>query len=194
MASAPAAGTTGLTYDDLLGFPDDGLRRELIGGELFVTPSPSFRHQGVVTELVIALGLYGREQGGKVRPAPMDVFLSERDVVEPDVLFLTAANLSRAERPFIRGAPDVVVEVSSPSTRRHDLVRKLGLYERFGVPEYWFVDLDADRVEVYRLAGERFGPPIMLGRGEQLTSPLLPGFEASVDGLLGPADELDAAP
>jgi Uma2 family endonuclease len=194
MATTPAAGTTGLTYDDLLSFPDDGLRRELIGGELFVTPSPSFRHQGVVTELVIALGLYGREQGGKVRPAPMDVFLSERDVVEPDLLFLTAANLSRAERPFIRGAPDVVVEVSSPSTRRHDLVRKLELYERFGVPEYWFVDLDADRVEVHRLTGDRFGPPIMLGRGEQLTSPLLPGFEASVDGVLGPADELDAAP
>jgi Uma2 family endonuclease len=99
----------------------------------------------------------------------MDVFLSERDVVEPDVLFLTAANLSRAERPFIRGAPDVVVEVSSPSTRRHDLVRKLELYERFAVPEYRIVD-------------------------QQLTSPLLPGFEASVDALLGPADEADAAP
>jgi Uma2 family endonuclease len=169
MATAPAAGTTGLTYDDLLSFPDDGLRRELIDGELFVTPSPSFRHEGVVTELVIALGLYGRAHGGKVRPAPMDVFLSERDVVEPDVLFLTAANLSRAERPFIRGAPDVVVEVSSPSTRRHDLVRKLELYERFGVPEYRIVD-------------------------QQLTSPLLPGFEASVDALLGPADEADAAP
>jgi Uma2 family endonuclease len=189
MATAPAAGTTGLTYDDLLGFPDDGLRRELIDGELFVTPSPIVRHQDVVTTILVALVLYARERGGKALPAPMDVFLSARDVVEPDVLFLTAANLSKAERPFIRGAPDIVVEVSSPSTRRHDLVRKLALYERFGVPEYWFVDLDADRVEIYRLEGMSFGAPLLLGRGDHLTSPLLRGFDAEVAELLGPADD-----
>jgi Uma2 family endonuclease len=73
MATAPAAGTTGLTYEDLLGIPDDGLRRELIDGELFVSPSPSYDHQGVVTELLVALVLYAREHGGAARPAPMDV-------------------------------------------------------------------------------------------------------------------------
>src|SRR5204862_385053 len=152
MATAPvAAGTTGLTYDDLLETPDDGLRRELIDGELFVSPSPSYDHQGVVTELVVGLALYAREHGGAVRPAPMDVYFSDRNVVEPDVLFLTEENLSRAKQPFVRGAPDVAVEVSSPSTRRLELVRKLELYERFGVQECWYVDLDADRVEIYRL-------------------------------------------
>ena len=189
MATAPAAGTTGLTYDDLLRMPDDGLRRELIDGELFVSPSPSYDHQGVVSELVIALGLYAREHGGSVRPAPMDVFFSERNVVEPDVLFLTAANLSRAEQPFIRGAPDVVVEVSSPSTRRLELVRKRELYQRFGVPEYWYVDLDADRIEIYRLSQDgRYGAPKFAVRGGSMTSTVMPGFELEVDQILGPPE------
>ncbi|MPZ87902.1 MAG: Uma2 family endonuclease, partial [Nitriliruptorales bacterium] len=71
-----------------------------------------------------------------------------------------------------------------PSTRRTDLVRKRDLYERFGVPEYWFVDLDADRVEVHRLVEGRFAPPVVLGRDAKLTSDLLPGFVLPVADLL----------
>jgi Uma2 family endonuclease len=105
------------------------------------------------------------------------------------VLFLTEANLSRVEQPFIRGAPDVVVEVSSPSTGRHELVRKHELYERFGAPEYWYVDLDADRVEIYRLSqDERYGSPVFVRRSERLTSPILPGFDVELDQILGPKE------
>ncbi|MGH3665419.1 MAG: Uma2 family endonuclease [Egibacteraceae bacterium] len=185
--SVPA--TTGLVYDDLESFPDDHLRRELIGGELVVTPAPRVRHQDVVVWLTARLYAYAQERGGKVYCAPLDVYFSQRDVVEPDVLYVRPEHLDRLEERFLRGAADVVVEVSSPSTRRLELVRKRALYERFGVPEYWYVDLQAERVEVFRLAGARYERPLVLSRGEDVMSPLLPGLVLSVDEMLGPPED-----
>src|SRR5919198_542289 len=134
---------TGLTYQDLQAFPEDNLRREIIDGELIVTAAPATRHQRVVTKLVLRLGTCCEEHGGEVLPAPYDVYFSEANVVEPDVVYVREENRVRLEKKFLRAAPDLVVEVSSPTTRRLELVRKRELYERFGVPEYWFVDLDA---------------------------------------------------
>ena len=184
MATEPK--TTGLTYQDLLRmFPEeDNLRRELIGGELIVTASPSIRHQGVVAFLVARFYVYAEEEGGKVYPAPLDVYFSETDVVEPDVLFVRAENLERREKQLIRGAPDLVIEVSSPSTRRLELRRKRDLYEREDVPEYWYVDLDADRVEVYRLEEGRYPTPRLLERGGTLESDQLPGLSLEVEDVL----------
>jgi Uma2 family endonuclease len=141
MATQPQ---TGLTYDDLQAFPDDNLRRELIDGELIVTAAPATRHQRVVAKLVHRLFAYCELQGGEVLPAPLDVYFSDTNVVEPDVIFVREENRIRFEKKFFRSAPDLVVEVSSPSTRRLELVRKRELYQRFGVPGYWVVDLDAD--------------------------------------------------
>lgn len=90
MAVEPQAG---LTYADFREFPDDNLRRELIDGELIVTAAPVTRHQRVVRELLVALTLYAREHGGEALDAPTDVYLSETNVVEPDVLFITAEHL-----------------------------------------------------------------------------------------------------
>ena len=182
MATQPQ---TNLTYEDLASFPEDNLRRELIGGELIVTASPVVRHQDAVATLTGRLFIYANEHGGKVFPAPLDVFFSDIDVVEPDVLFVTQSSLAKLERKFVRGAPDLVVEVSSPTTRRLELVRKRDLYERFGVPEYWYVDLDADRIEVYRLEQDRYDVPTILGRTDTVTSPALPGFSIAVDEVLG---------
>jgi Uma2 family endonuclease len=182
---------TRYTYADLEGFPEDNLRREIIDGELIVTAAPSTRHQRAVIELAAALLAYRNQNGGEVFPAPTDVFLSDINVVEPDVLFVRADHAERVEKKFVRSAPDVVVEVSSPFTRRLELVRKRELYERFGVPEYWYVDLQADRIEVYRLEGGRYGTPLLLFRGEGLASLQLPGFEIDVDTILGPADAGD---
>src|SRR6266511_4202569 len=166
---------TGLTYEDLRAFPDDNLRRELIDGELIVTAAPATRHQRVVAKLVHRLYAYCEEHGGEVLPAPFDIYFSETNVVEPDVVYVRPENRGRFERRFFRSAPDLVVEVSSPSTRRVELVRKRELYERFAVPEYWFVDLDADRVEVYRLEGDRYGRTILFPRGATVDSPQAPG-------------------
>jgi Uma2 family endonuclease len=185
MATQP---TTGLTYDDLRSFPEDNLRRELIDGELVVTAAPNTRHQRVVTKLVARLFAHAEAHGGEVYPAPTDVYFSETNVVEPDVLFVGPENLTRVEKAFVRSA-DLVVEVSSPSTRRLELVRKRELYERYGVPEYWYVDLDAERVEAHRLAQGAFGVPEITGRGQAVVSSTVPGFSIEVDDLLEPPDE-----
>lgn len=183
---ASGSRSTGLTYEALWEFPDDNRIREIIDGELFVTPPPSVRHQQIVGEIFGRLWLYAKEQGGEVLSAPTGVHLSNRDFVEPDVVFLTPSSLGKVEKAFIRSAPDIVVEVSSPSTRGRDLLRKRDLYERSGVPEYWFVDLDSDRIVVHRLSEGGYGQPAVLTRGDTLESPLLLGFSASVDELLGP--------
>jgi Uma2 family endonuclease len=183
--SSPAQ-TTRYTYGDLALFPNDGLRRELIGGELIVSPAPQFRHQDVVMQVAGRLWLYSQEHGGKACAAPLDVYFTHEDVVEPDVLFIRPEHLDRIEEKFVRSAPDIVVEVSSPSTRHLELVRKRNLYERHGVPEYWYVDLEANRIEVFRLADGRYSHPEILERGDKLTCPLLPGFAVAVEDLLAP--------
>lgn len=182
MATQPK--TSGLTYEDLRTFPDDNLRREIIDGELFVTPSPVRRHQRVVGALHVALHAYEQEHGGEVYVAPMDVFFSDRTVVEPDLLFLRPEHVDATDPDKIVSVPDLVVEVSSPATRRTDLTVKRELYERFAVPEYWFVDLEAERVEVHRLHNGRYGQPEILRFGDTLTSPVLPGFALELSAIL----------
>lgn len=180
--STPVA--TGLSYDDLLAFPDDHLRREIIDGELFVTAAPDLRHQHAVAVLTARFLAYVDEHGGAVFPAPTDVFFAEDTVVEPDVVVVRGDHLDRLEERFVRAAPDVVVEVASPTTRRLDLIRKRALYEREGVPEYWFVDLEADRVDVHRLHEDRYGDPDTYGRGETVACAVLPTFTLTVDEVL----------
>jgi Uma2 family endonuclease len=178
--SAPVA--TGLTYDDLASFPDDHLRRELIDGELFVTPSPIIAHQRAVMRIAQALANHSDEHGGLTLPAPMDVVFSASTVVEPDVVFLGSDRAAQlADDRFVDVVPDLVVEVSSPSTRRLDLIKKRSLYERERVPEYWFVDLEARQVDVHRLDDTgHYGTPASLGPGEQLTCLAAPGLRLSV--------------
>ena len=183
--SVPVA--TGLSYEDLASLPqDDGLRHELIDGELYVSPAPGLRRQDVVAALVTALRLYARDHGGRVLPAPTEVMFASDTIVQPDVAFLSSDRASRlTEDRFVDVVPDLLVEGSSPTTRRLDLIKKCNLYEREGVPEYWFVDLDADQVDVHRLDGSgHYGQPASLGVGEMLACLGAPGFEVSVDEVL----------
>ncbi len=178
---------SGLTYDDLADFPqDDHLRRELIDGELFVTPAPHLRHQDVVVRIAAALLGFVDERGGRVWPAPADVVFAPGTVVEPDVVFIGPARVDElVDARFVDIVPDLVVEVSSPSTRRLDLIKKRNLFEREGVVEYWFVDLEADQIDVHRLdAAGVYGMPQSLGEGDVLTCLAAPGFELSVDAAL----------
>lgn len=180
--------TTGLVYEDLASFPDDNLRRELIDGELIVTPAPRTQHQEIVAELTGQLLEYKRQHGGKVLPAPTDVLFSPNTVLEPDVLFVARDSLERITERYVEAPPDLVVEVSSPSTRQLELIRKRDVYERFGVPEYWYVDIDAQRVEVYRLTGDRYGAPALCYGDDEIAPPSLPGFTVRAAQLLGPWD------
>lgn len=174
-----------LTYDDLQQFPDDGLRRELIDGVLYVSPSPVTRHQLTVVELIVALHAFSASAGGQVLTAPFDVKFSDHDVTEPDVLFVT--DPSRLGEKFLDVAPDLLIEVSSPSTKGRDRIRKRALYERFGVPEYWIVDLDHDVIEAYVLDGGRYGDPVLFRRGDAVTATAVTGFSAAFDRLVPPA-------
>lgn len=172
-----------LTYEDLASFPDDGLRRELLGGELVVTPAPRLRHQDVSGRLFVALSNHiAARGGGAVYMAPADVVLSDRDVVEPDILFVAESQLGILTDASIQGPPALVIEVLSDA--RVDRVRKRDLYARYGVVEYWVIDPDADRVEIHRLRGERYAKPVILEPGDALTYERLPGFTLDVAALL----------
>ncbi len=174
-------GTRRYTYADLASFPDDHLRREIIDGELVVNPAPVIRHQKASANIHLRLMLFAKSRGGLALSAPTDVFLSNDNVVEPDLLFVRADDTDQIGEKFIKGAPDLVVEISSPSTRRLELVRKRELYQRYRVPEYWYVDLDADRVEIYLLADDAYRAPEIRYPGQTLKSSQLPGFSMPVD-------------
>ncbi len=147
----PSSGVK-LTYDDFLLFPDDGQRHELIDGEHYVTPSPNTAHQVIVSNLHFALrGDLEAHPAGQLFLAPFDVVFSDFDVVEPDLLYITAARRHEIlTTQNVRGAPDLVIEVGSPGTRRRDETIKRRLYERDGVAEYWMVDPELEVVRIYR--------------------------------------------
>jgi Uma2 family endonuclease len=111
--------------------------------------------------------------------APTDVVLSELDVVEPDLLFVSAARTSIITEKNIQGPPDLVVEIISETSRKTDKTIKRKLYERHGVREYWIVDPELETVEVYRMADSGYVRAAELSReaDEALASPLLPGFQ-----------------
>jgi Uma2 family endonuclease len=181
------ARSTKFTYDDFVHFPDDGKRHEIIDGEHYVTPSPNTKHQVVVGNLHLSIGDYLRERPiGFVFLAPFDVVFSHFDVVEPDLLYISGERMSVLTKAHVRGAPDLVVEILSPGTRRRDTLIKRRLYERFGVREYWIVDPERDVVKIHRRTGDAFGPALEVssGRDEALTTPLLPGWSAPLRELL----------
>jgi Uma2 family endonuclease len=170
-----------LTYDDFMLFPDDGMRHELIDGEHYVSPSPNIRHQGISGSLFLLLGAWLETHPiGRVFYAPLDVVFSRFDVVEPDLLFLSAARAAEAlQGDFVRVVPELVVEILSKDTRKRDETIKRLLYERAGVAEYWLVDPRTDVIRVYRQARARFARAAELSReaGDVLATPLLPGLE-----------------
>jgi len=179
-AMKPAASGVKLTYDDFLLFPDDGMRHELIDGEHYVTASPNTKHQVVSGNLYWLLRTYLEQHPiGRIYYAPFDVLFSKFDVVEPDLLYLSnerAADVLTTQH--VKGSPDLIIEIGSPSTRQRDETIKRRLYERTAVTEYWVVDPDLDVVRVYRRESDRFGRPVELAceSGDVLTTPLFSGL------------------
>lgn len=145
---------TWITWRDVQHAPDDGKRYEAIGGDLYVTAAPSTRHQSISINLASELRRLLYDPGhGLVLYAPTGVeFPETEEGVEPDLLFISKARLDIVGDDWIRGAPDLVVEILSPTTAHRDRDLKLKLYERQGVPEYWIVDPDTDSIEVWRFS------------------------------------------
>lgn len=149
--SAPTLGP-GHTREDLDRMPDDGNRYELLEGEIVMTPSPSFDHQRAAGELFFVLRS-ACPAGLVVLPAPFDVELEVASVVEPDLLVVER---DRPEQRGLTGAPLLVVEILSPSTRGRDQVRKKALYERSGVPSFWVVDPEVPSLTAWELREGRY--------------------------------------
>ena len=177
----PSSSGVKLTYDDLVLFPDDGQRHELINGEHYVTPSPVTRHQQIVGNLHWLLRSWLETHPiGRIYFAPYDVVFSNFDVVVPDLLYVSNDRAAEVVTPkHLRGTPELVVEIGSPGTRQRDETIKRRLYEQAGVSEYWIVDPELDLVRIYRRKGDAFDRVVELSRdaGDVLTTPLLAGLD-----------------
>jgi Uma2 family endonuclease len=156
----------GWTYEEFARLPDDGNRYEVIAGDLYVTPAPDTSHQVASARLFLELGSFAtREHAlGLVLFAPVDVLLADGDYLEPDIVFLRKDHEHYRTKRGIEGPPDLVIEILSPSTARQDRGIKRERYAHFGIPEYWIVDTERRRVEVYRLRGDVEEPIIVTDR------------------------------
>jgi Uma2 family endonuclease len=173
-----------LTYEDYLRMPDDGLRREILGGDLYVTPAPTPKHQRAVGNLFRLLAQFVEAQHlGKVFVSPIDVVLSDLDVVQPDIVFVAKDRMNIITEKAIQGFPDLLVEVSSPSTADVDTGRKMETYARFGVPEYWVADPKSQAVYIYALQEGAYKLHDRSDRVGTVRSRRLPGLEVRIDDL-----------
>jgi Uma2 family endonuclease len=161
-------------YSDYLQLPEDK-RYEILEGELYAVPAPNIRHQRISKRIQTALIRQIEEKGlGEVLSAPCDVVFSEENVVQPDILFVRKERLAIIGEANLPAAPDLVVEILSPGTRKKDLAIKRKIYARFGVQEYWIVDPDANMVEVLVWKESGYITAGSYRESECLVSPLLP--------------------
>ena len=171
-----------LTYEDYRTTPADE-RCELLDGDLIMVPAPNLKHQAVQLQLARRLARFIEDQAlGTLFIAPCDVVLSDTDVVQPDLLFVSRKReylLSGGEN--VRGAPDLVIEILSPATADRDRGYKRELYGRHGVTEYWLVDPIAETISMHRQRAGVLTATQTFGRGQTLRSPRLAGLELHVD-------------
>ena len=165
------------TYEHYLLLPE-GDRRELIEGELLMTPAPTEKHQRVSFNIGFQLGMFLEANPvGAIYLAPFDVIFDDYNVVQPDIVVILNEHRARLQNEGLRGAPDLAVEILSPSTATRDTIYKRVLFHRFGVREYWIVDPTAETVECFTRGAVGF----VGGAVEKIHSGLLPGFEMELD-------------
>ena len=170
------------TYADYLETSDDE-RYELLHGALVMAPAPREIHQSILGRLHIDMGVFLDEHNlGYIYFSPFDVVLSDENVVQPDLLFISNERAHIITPENIQGAPDLVVEILSPATAERDRSVKFELYAQHGVHEYWIVDPDARTITVFLLDGGAFEEVDTYSEGETLTSPMLAGFTFKLEG------------
>ncbi len=168
------------TYSDYCLLPEDK-RYELIGGDLYMAPAPLTRHQVILLNLALLIGPFVRQHNmGLFLPAPVDVIFSDEDVLQPDLLFVAADREGILTERACEGAPDLVIEILSPSTSQRDRQLKRKVYANYGVKEYWLVDPETDSIQVLRLGEADFSDCGNFGSGGHISTPLLPRLEVLV--------------
>jgi Uma2 family endonuclease len=169
-----------LTVEDYRSLPETGPRYQLIEGDLYMAPAPNRFHQEISRNLQFKLVLYLRETGlGKVFNAPFDVYLDGTNVYQPDLIVVLNDRLGILTEEGVAGAPNLVIEILSPKTRRLDLEQKRKAYPRFGVQELWIIDPDPRLTIQHRFALDGSVVTVAVSESELLLSPLLPGFSIS---------------
>jgi Uma2 family endonuclease len=165
------------TYEDYLRLDDD-VRREVIGGKLHLSPAPELFHQRWARKLFLAIQQHVEAGSlGEVFFAPVDVVLDRENVVQPDLVFVSTANAHLLERRGIMGAPDLAVEIISAGSLRQDRYEKRELYARFGVKEYWLVDMANQSIEILLLQNGTYQLISCATQKGKIRSEILPGFE-----------------
>ncbi len=166
-----------LTVAEYRILPETGPRYQLIEGDLYMAPAPNRFHQDVSRNLMITLANYlSVHPIGVLYDAPFDVYLTEIDVFQPDLLIVLNENRAILTDAGAEGAPDFVVEILSPKTRQLDLVNKKRVYARMGVKELWIIDPDQREISVYRFDQDSNEPAAKVSGQREISSPLLPGL------------------
>ncbi len=175
-------------YEDYLHLPDDGRRYEIIEGVLYVANAPSTEHQYTAFKIAFQLELFVQQKGlGTIFTALYEVHLSENSrPVQPDVLFIRSERMGLLSKQAFEGAPDLIVEVISPSSIRLDRTIKFDAYERYGVAEYWLVDPKARLVEVYTWARGEYALFGQYTGEDVVASKLLEGLQIKASLLFQP--------
>ena len=166
------------TVDDYMNLSDDK-RYELIEGDLIVVPRPVPRHQRIVFNIILELGVYIKESHVGEVYQEVDVLLGD-NVVAPDIVFISQDRINIIGEKNVQGAPDLVIEVLSPSTRAYDKKKKGALYCRYGVKEYWLVEPDSNLVEIFYLEEKSWRWGGVYDTEDVLVSDLLPGLQLAV--------------
>ncbi|MCY7357001.1 MAG: Uma2 family endonuclease [Rudanella sp.] len=171
-----------LEFDD-----DDPFLYELLAGELVKKKAPSPRHQLILAELYDQVKAHVKSgQLGTVLFAPVDVFLSDEDAPQPDLVFVEKARASIITNDGVMGSPTIVVEVISPSSVFRDRVTKKNLYQQHGVQEYWLIEPADDFIEIFTLTDGRYDLLSAASPEEgQLVSNVLPGLVLDLNSLFG---------
>jgi hypothetical protein len=165
------------TVADYRALPGGPPYYQLIEGELIMAPSPNSDHQDIAGNIYFLLRQHAmKHRFGKVCIAPLDVFLSEITVVQPDVFFLATRSLALLRDDGVHGAPDLVVEIVSPSNGRLELKRKRPLYARHGVREEWLIEPELEQIHRYDFTVDAAKPLRVIDSDETFETPLLPGL------------------
>lgn len=164
------------TYDDYRQLPE-GAPYQLIGGELVLTPAPTSYHQIISTRIEFKMMAHVTANHlGMVLYAPVDVYLEETETYQPDIIFVSRERLNIVKHEKIEGAPDLVVEILSPSTAYYDLRKKYRVYEKHGVREYWIVDPEEKSIQVFTLEAGKFKLDQEVEKEGEVRSRVIVGF------------------
>lgn len=173
----------GYTYEDYLKLPEEpGYRLEILEGILVKEPSPSMSHQRVSRELGRQLMDFfdSFDPEGELFFAPLDVTLTNSNVLQPDILFVSGTRKEIMRQERIDGPCDLVVEIMSPTNRRKDRMQKMEIYRKAGIPHYWLADPEENTLEAFVLRCNNYSLVAAGGPGDEFTHPDFPGLNLNL--------------